>query len=432
MCMGKICGRKMHILVDNGSYDFRNVGDAAMLQALVARFRALVPGARFTALTSNPDKLAAQCPGVAPLSTQGRRVWLQQRNILGPLFRLFACAESALAACEDFLRVNGSRFSAGVISARMARRGIETDTMRAFLEAIDAADAVVASGGGYLTDVFAVHAAATLHTLRLAQQRRKPTAFFGQGIGPLDNVSLRKTARQVFRRADLIALRERRRGVDLLQRLGVPGERLLVTGDDAIELAHAERPDALGTGLGVNVRLTSYSDIDPEQLAKTGRVIKEFAARRGAALHALPISFYEGQDDLASIRALLGSDMPLDAACTDTPQSIIRQAGKCRVALTGSYHAGVFALSQGIPVVALARSPYYTDKFLGLMEAFGAGCVVVFLDDPALEMRLMENLNQAWESADDARAPLLIAAERQIAAGRAAYARFVQETLAHA
>ena len=30
-----------------------------------------------------------------------------------------------------------------------------------------------------------------------------------------------------------------------------------------------------------------------------------------------------------------------------------------RLVITGSYHAGVFALAQGVPVLALAKSAYY-------------------------------------------------------------------------
>ena len=38
------------------------------------------------------------------------------------------------------------------------------------------------------------------------------------------------------------------------------------------------------------------------------------------------------------------------------------------VEVTGSYHAGVFALAQGIPVVGLLQSAYYEQKFIGHSE----------------------------------------------------------------
>jgi polysaccharide pyruvyl transferase WcaK-like protein len=51
------------------------------------------------------------------------------------------------------------------------------------------------------------------------------------------------------------------------------------------------------------------------------------------------------------------------------------------VVVAGSYHAAVFALSQGIPVVALVKSPYYVNKMVGLGDQFGAGCEIVRLDE---------------------------------------------------
>ena len=45
---------------------------------------------------------------------------------------------------------------------------------------------------------------------------------------------------------------------------------------------------------------------------------------------------------------------------------VIERVGECRVVVTGSYHGAVFALAQGIPVVALVKSPYYVNKMAGL------------------------------------------------------------------
>jgi polysaccharide pyruvyl transferase WcaK-like protein len=55
---------------------------------------------------------------------------------------------------------------------------------------------------------------------------------------------------------------------------------------------------------------------------------------------------------------------------------------RCRVVVTGSYHAGVFALAQGIPVVATAASRYYHDKFSGLADLFGGGGDIVDVGSP--------------------------------------------------
>ena len=106
-----------------------------------------------------------------------------------------------------------------------------------------------------------------------------------------------------------------------------------------------------------------------------------------------------------------------------TPADVVRQIGRCRSVVTGSYHAGVFALSQGIPIVAVTKSSYYDQKFAGLADQFGAGCHVVDLRVPGWPERLRSLVVAAHADADATRDQLLDAASHQVEQGRAAYAR---------
>jgi colanic acid/amylovoran biosynthesis protein len=106
-----------------------------------------------------------------------------------------------------------------------------------------------------------------------------------------------------------------------------------------------------------------------------------------------------------------------------TPIDLIRQIQRCRVVMTGSYHAGVFALANGIPTIGLAKSAYYVDKFLGLADMFGSGCEVVRLDQQDHPEALRRALDRLWHAAPEIRPALLASAEQQIAAGHAAYRR---------
>jgi polysaccharide pyruvyl transferase WcaK-like protein len=91
--------------------------------------------------------------------------------------------------------------------------------------------------------------------------------------------------------------------------------------------------------------------------------------------------------------------------------------------VTGAYHAAVFALSQGIPVVALTSSEYYDDKFLGLGDMFGTGLELVHLDGDDLAEQLGGAIRSAWKAAPEMRPALLASAERQIATSRQAFDR---------
>jgi len=224
-------------------------------------------------------------------------------------------------------------------------------------------------------------------------------------------------------------VRESLASVPLLRSLGVPSGNICVTGDDAVELAfsaHRARTASARDGaakIGVNVRVASYADVEPEILSSL-RVAVSAASR---ALHAdlvpIPIAHHGGRMDVDTLRSLLAGLGDADGgASLDSPQRVIDRVGECRVVVAGSYHAAVFALSQGIPVVALVKSPYYVNKMAGLAHQFGGGCEMVRLDETDVAGRVFGAIERAW-AADGVRASLLQAAADQVERGRSAYAR---------
>ena len=162
---------------------------------------------------------------------------------------------------------------------------------------------------------------------------------------------------------DLISIRELRTGLPLLNSFGVKRNRVIATGDDAIELVYQARSNELGHGIGVNLRIASYSEIDRGCISVIRKILHDFSGRNNAVLHPVPISRHEGDSDLMTIQALMeGYDDGSDSwRSLDSPHKVIKQIGRCRIIVTGSYHAAVFALAQGISVVALAKSAYYIE-----------------------------------------------------------------------
>lgn len=303
-------------------------------------------------------------------------------------------------------------------------RGTAPDAPAQFLAAVDRADAVIVSGAATFADEARKHALLVLNTLELAADRGKPAALFGQGIGPLTGDDVRARAATVLPAARMIAVREAREGGALLAAFGVSADRVTFTGDDAIELAYDARPAALGDAVGVNVRVAEHSGLDAAFAGALGSVLRTFASARRVSLVPLPIAFHRFAEDPAAIRAVLGPDGGSDGGATLTgPRDVIREAGRCRIAVTGAYHAAVFALAQGVPVICLARSPYYVFKFKGLAEQFGDACAVVRLDQGAPLGDVSAAMDRLWDSAPGRRDAILSVAAAQRAAGRAAYAR---------
>jgi colanic acid/amylovoran biosynthesis protein len=161
------------------------------------------------------------------------------------------------------------------------------------------------------------------------------------------------------------------------------------------------------------------------------------ASQFSAPLVPVPISRHsdpgnEDPDSVAIQKLIKGYSVSVDGGYhLDTPLKVIENVSLCRVVVTASYHAAVFALSQGIPVVALAKSEYYVDKFLGLIDQFGVGCEVIFLSDQHLEEKLIESIRQKWSKADSLRAELLTNAKHQVELGQAAYKRLYELVSSH-
>jgi colanic acid/amylovoran biosynthesis protein len=138
----------------------------------------------------------------------------------------------------------------------------------------------------------------------------------------------------------------------------------------------------------------------------------------------IPIAHHGGGMDVATLRELLDGIGDSDGgAALQSPRDVINRVGQCRLVMTGSYHGAVFALSQGIPAVALVKSRYYLNKMAGVAHEFGTGCHIVSLDEADVATRLADAVARAWNEADDVREPLLQSAVDQIRRGKSAYAR---------
>jgi polysaccharide pyruvyl transferase WcaK-like protein len=420
----------MHILVEPSEYAYLNIGDTAMLQVAVARLSALFPHAAIHVFTHDPRGLAFYCPDAIPLTTRGRQIWLQDGYLFDRLYQLLprSYLTEQLREVERGLRRRWPSLGKLLIRSKMKLRGTSSQDMNEYLEVISKADLVVVSGMGGITDAFPEYAFGVLDTLGLAIQRGIPTAMFGQGIGPIQDPKLKARANAVLPYVDLIALREDRAGRPLLESLGVSSDRVLTTGDDAIEIAYQSRSEQLGNGLGVNLRAASYSSVDQCLIERTRPVLQNVARKHKVPMIPIPISWGMGEADAVTIQQLtIGYDNVFDTGQpVDTQTKVIEQIRRCRVVVTGSYHAAVFALAQGIPAVGLAKSDYYVDKFVGLAELFDAGCEVIFLTDTQFPTKLELAIDRMWQSVEQLRPQLLAAAARQIQLSRAAYQR-VQE-----
>ena len=255
----------MRILIDGLEHSLTNMGDVAMLQVAVSRLRRCCPEASIEAIVDAPERLARYCPGVRPIPWRGCEAWLHEnRTPIGSRLYNHAppVAAYALNRAELGVRHRWPALNRRLVRAGLKRSGAAAADAIAFMESVAAADLIVVTGGGGMTDVFKGWALGVLETLSMAVCRNAQTAMFSQGFGPIRDPLLTEAATRVLPSVGLIAIREERTGRQLLRCLNVVPDRVVTTGDDAIELAYESRTAGVGRGIGINLRIASYSEVD--------------------------------------------------------------------------------------------------------------------------------------------------------------------------
>jgi colanic acid/amylovoran biosynthesis protein len=395
----------------------------------VQRLHALWPAAQIHVFTDDPSALAIHCSNVYALSHQGRRLWFSDQALLGGLDRHVPSGVwAAKLRLGRWLRRRWPAALDGLQHWKARSRHRGDNKRENFLEQMRQVDLHVVSGAALLNDKNTSDAGIVLQTMEMATRRGVPVVMVSQGVGPLRDPELMGRARSVLPFAKLIALREGLVGVALLESLGVSADRLMVTGDDAVEMARAAPSRVSESGIGVNLRVAKSTDVPPDFIPTIREALQKAGRRFGAPLVPIPIAFHSAADDPKWIRELLAGydDVSDGGRHLATPREVIEQAGRCRIVVTAAYHAAVFALAQGVPVVALVYNEYYDLKFRGLQDMFSGGCELVGLQGATLSEDLSAAIERTWNAAAPLRSKLRGAADRQIKKAAAAYQRIHQ------
>jgi polysaccharide pyruvyl transferase WcaK-like protein len=404
----------VRIVVDQSGYALLNLGDIAMLQACVRRLQDHWPTAQIQVVTDSPERLEQYCPGLTAVAPTIVGRWTVPT---APVLPTAPVKPTQVSAISQLTRLK-PRSAEGLLSLDSSR-----------LQALRGADLVVSSGGGFLNDVFWRHGAKVLTFLAIAQYLGKPTAMFGQGVGPLTHPVLSRLARHTMPRLLIVGLREGIGSAPLLESCGVDGGRVLITGDDALQLAAKPQRPPTGNAIGLNIRVAFYSGIGAAGGDEAVAITSDAADRRGVTTLALPVSRYRGSSDLEAIHAQSdgqGGQQQVESDDIRSPEELVERAARCRVVVTGSYHAAVFGLAAGVPAVCVTNSRYYDLKFDGLSAQFPGGCHIV-RPGPHFGRDLQDAIDRAWDTSESSRDKLHSAAHAQIAQADHAYARFKAE-----
>lgn len=400
-----------------------NFGDIAMLRMAVERLLEHRPDARIAVITSDETAMKKILPRARAVCPRGRSMWLDPSCQFGRIYKkLPRLVTRPFRIAADWIQRRHPEFGLQLCRWHFRHMPRELELVEGYLEELRRADLVMVTGGGFINDVFGDYALQLLSTAVTAVSFGARVVMLGQGIGPLVQPRLRAAAGRALRACSLVTVREME-SRSVARELGATGDRVVLTGDDATELAYRLRPPRLGSLIGFNIRIAEYSSIDENQARRIARAVDRLMVETGSPMAAIPISQGKGESDIESMERIV--EKPIARKSLDTIEDLIRTAGECRIAIVGSYHAAVFCLAQGVGVVALVGSDYYHQKMKGLADQYGnVGCRVIRVDAAGdLEDRILEAARRMWNEAHQHRQPLLDAALGQITLARKAFAR---------
>jgi len=386
-------------------FTYRNQGDALLLtslqKALVDRFGAGTD-ISFSSFTPSEDSAHyGALVGPQPLSHL-RRLYPRVPPPLRSLFPALAVVETLVFFV--LLRVLGPRICARLPFPRSWR-----------FVCSNAADAEVTVGvpGGYLmaptaTDWYWLSHACTLIA---SAASGKPTILSPCSIGPFAR-PYAPVAKFVLSRVDLIVVRERE-SRSQLRRLGVSDEKILVGADMAFysRTPHARLEQNAVPVIGVSVRAHAFPNL-PDQEALWNKYLDSVAAavdwaeaELGAKVVFVPQCTGSGGDDPAVSRAVVQRCRPGSSAevmeSTVDVDSLRRLYAGFDLLLGTRMHANLIALTQAVPVVAIA----YEHKTHGIMAQLGLDEFVVDIAGVS-PGALVALVSDAWQRREELRKSL--------------------------
>lgn len=416
------------ILLDNSGYALANLGDTAMLQVAIKRILTQIPYAEIFVFTNSTSNLGIYCSGTREISPIIRDEWFQEKLLPIPEKMLPGRIRSWYRRRTKDFKFKYPRIANGLMSITKTLFAPQKNKNDEFLRIIESSDMVIASGGGYITDSFSSHAAQVLGTLLVAQRLGVPTAMFGQGIGPLQNKSLSYLAGKVLPNLKTLAVREGLESMTIAKKLNVSDNRIFLTGDDAIEIVQNTINQGVERNcIGVNIRLANYAgEIEPH-LSEIANLIEQIANDEKSIIIPVPVHIGDSFRDLRAVTKMcqINKSEVENARNITTPALLVQQISRCRIVITGSYHAGVFALSQGIPVVALVGSDYYAAKFYGLINQFEGGGEIVNIESDNFIETLRNAIVKSLAFPEKEKAKLIEKAKEQSDLSKNVWKRFL-------
>lgn len=362
----------MVFIIEQGGYALRNFGDFMMLKVTVNRIVKHHPSAKIYIVSKNDKRLKELFPLAINLYPESLSFLYDKGSLFGSFSRKYDLISLFEEKLSEWFKRNFIQLV--LVKRKLTKRRL-TENQKSWVQAILEADYIIACGGGYLNDIWGKQTLRNhIDTLRLGQTINAKTAFIGQGLGPLNDKKILHQFKQVAHKLDLLTLRDNIESVATCKKVNI--NDYIFTGDDALALCKPERSSSPQHYIGVNIRLSHYTEgFDNSVVQNLATICHELFVSSLLTPRIVPISRVKQADDVFNSAKLIRNEDERKRAVKEaenitSEEVLLEHIQGCRLMITGCYHAGVLALGNGIPVIALVSSDYYNTKFTGLADCF--------------------------------------------------------------
>ena len=300
----------MYNILISGYYGFDNIGDESILRTLITSLREKIPDCRLTVLSHNPAS---------------------------------------------------TREKYGV-------EAVERMSPGAILRAVRRCDMLISGGGSLLQDVTSsksIHY--YLFIIRLAKLLGKKVFIYSQGIGPIDHAFNRRATARALKKADGIVVRDER-SAKLLEQIGLPQERIVITADPVIRMKRPDRTvgrEILArAGIKKDGRLTvGWAIREKNRNSTFVREITECIRwlRENYDAESVLIPFhYEEDREVCSVIAERTNGAAKCLSEKYLSEDMLSIIGNMDVLVGVRLHSMIYAAIMGVPIIGVSYDPKCT------------------------------------------------------------------------
>ena len=384
-----------------GGHGYGNAGDEAQCAETLRLLAERYSGCQIRDLSPNPNFSFREHPRFA--HDYAPRVLLYNHTKRHDWYKLNSCTRKL-----GFLAVSALL----LLNAHLVRRNMKTWFLNArrasFLCQLSQCSLLYFSGGGYLTGATKSRLWEGMVLCRLAKIFRVPVAMSGQTVGVWTSWFDRAIARWGFRSVGAIGLRDDEDSPSALAEIGIAGDNVMPTHDDALFCEKAEDRQVEGRYIAVNFHYWGVGEKAKNDLL--GKIHDAISKARTATGTEKTVFIAMHTSDLRSFN-------DYQSVYQDDSLQLLPAAGKFReirraiadaeILLTMKHHPIIFACGEGTPVVALCLAAYYVHKNRGAMGQYGVEecCTDLSSDNwsAQFDAALEKALDREWFSGETRR-----------------------------